>query len=443
MAAGQLKAPPVFSEDDDYLSWKNDITVWQMFTDLDKKKQGPAVYLAMTGRAREAVREIPAAELGGDGGLNKIIQKLDSLFLKDESTRAYIAFKEFHHFKRSSGEHFADFIIKFEKLYNKLVKHEMALPEAVKAYFLLNAANMTEENEKLARTTCGVLDYTHMKNTIMKIFGDPCGSEGNINIDPLPIKEECFIGRDRYVFSERKKEEDGKYRKRKPDKFKKTDGYDKSDMNPVGQDGNILRCFRCDSTRHLASKCPHRNNVPKSSDVNEVHITLFASSPDEKQYCLIGETLGRGVLDSGCTKTVSGELWMEEYLSTLPNDWKKLVKTDKTANSMYRFGDGKESKAVRNVVTPVAIGNKQYMMSIDVVKNDIPLLISKRSMKSLGMKLNFLNDTADIGDKAIPLICSTTGHYSLPLTKWDLDVKSTNVILHTTNFSELSKIEKA
>ena len=261
MATGQLKAPPVFSEDDDYLSWKNDITVWQMFTDLDKKKQGFAVYLAMTGRAREAVREIPTRELGADDGLTKIIQKLDSLFLKDESTRAYISFKEFHHFKRSSGEHFADFIIKFEKLYNKLVKHDMSLPEAVKAYFLLNAANMSEENEKLARTTCGVLDYTHMKNTIMKIFGDPCGgSEGNSNVEPLPIKEECYFGagRERYLQNDRRREEERKYRKVfKQDNYKKPDKYDKGEKNPVGQDGNILRCFTCDSTRHLASKCPH------------------------------------------------------------------------------------------------------------------------------------------------------------------------------------------
>ena len=28
--------------------------MWQMFTDLDQKKQGSVVYLARTGRAREA-----------------------------------------------------------------------------------------------------------------------------------------------------------------------------------------------------------------------------------------------------------------------------------------------------------------------------------------------------------------------------------------------------
>ena len=68
--------------------------MWQMFTDLEKKKQGPAAYLKMTGRTRE---------LGDDDGLNKLIKKLDSILLKDESARACLLFKVFHHFKRSSG----------------------------------------------------------------------------------------------------------------------------------------------------------------------------------------------------------------------------------------------------------------------------------------------------------------------------------------------------
>ena len=55
MATRQVKHPPVLSEADDYLSWKNDINTWQMFTDLSKKKEWPAMYQAMKGRATEAV----------------------------------------------------------------------------------------------------------------------------------------------------------------------------------------------------------------------------------------------------------------------------------------------------------------------------------------------------------------------------------------------------
>lgn len=53
--------------------------MWQMFTDLNKKKQGTAVYQAMTRTASKAAnREIQEEDLGKDDGLSKIIQKLDS-----------------------------------------------------------------------------------------------------------------------------------------------------------------------------------------------------------------------------------------------------------------------------------------------------------------------------------------------------------------------------
>ena len=55
---------------------------------------------------------------------------------------------------------------------------------------------------------------------------------------------------------------------------------------------------------------------------------------------------------------------MEEYLSTLPEDWKKKVKINNDKSSVYRFGDGKVSKATRNVITPIAIGHKQDMICL-------------------------------------------------------------------------------
>ena len=80
-------------------------------------------------------------------------------------------------------DYFAGFIIQFDKKYNKLVKCNVALPKAVRAYFLLNEANMTEENDKLARIH-RVLDSKHMKET-----GDPWGNKGIKNLETLSIKE--------------------------------------------------------------------------------------------------------------------------------------------------------------------------------------------------------------------------------------------------------------
>ena len=160
MTASQIKAPPVFNEEEDYLNWKNDLEVWKLSTDTEKKKRGPAVYLMLTGRAREAVRNLKPADIGKGIGLDEIIVKLDAFYLKDENTPAYVAFKEFYEFKRASGESFSEFIGKYEHLYHKLTRYKMDLPEGVQVFFLLHAANMTKENEKLAGTTEGKLTYS-------------------------------------------------------------------------------------------------------------------------------------------------------------------------------------------------------------------------------------------------------------------------------------------
>ena len=64
-------------------------------------------------------------------GVEIILSKLYLSFLKDRNTRDYVAFKELQEYKRISGENFANFIIRFQQLYSKLVKYDMALPEAV------------------------------------------------------------------------------------------------------------------------------------------------------------------------------------------------------------------------------------------------------------------------------------------------------------------------
>ena len=55
-----------------------------------------------------------AADTGKVESLDKIITKPDSIFLKDKKTRLYLASKEFYVYKRSNGENYSEFIVKFE-----------------------------------------------------------------------------------------------------------------------------------------------------------------------------------------------------------------------------------------------------------------------------------------------------------------------------------------
>ena len=174
MATKIGKMPPKLDDEVNFTEWRSDIDVWLLFTDIDKKKLGPAIYPALEGKARDVVRDIDKTKLASDTGVEEIINILESTFLKDENTRAYLAFNSFYNFRRTSGMTIVEFMTQYEKLYSEMKKYDMKLPEAVSAFMLLNAVNISDENERLARATLSKITYDEMKSKIMQIFAESC-----------------------------------------------------------------------------------------------------------------------------------------------------------------------------------------------------------------------------------------------------------------------------
>ena len=52
------KNPPVLSETKSYQQWSKQLNIWQMLTDVDKKKIALVVILNLSGKARETALEI-------------------------------------------------------------------------------------------------------------------------------------------------------------------------------------------------------------------------------------------------------------------------------------------------------------------------------------------------------------------------------------------------
>jgi len=407
-----LKNPPTFNpEGDDYLSWKKDIAVWKVIVGDDKKKQsGAAVYLSLQGTARDAVRDVDIDVLQTDTGLEDLIKLLDAVFLKDMSTQAFCAFRDFVEYKRSSGETFATFIVEFEKRYRKITQYKMELPTGAKAYFALQAANLTTDNERLARTTAK-LDYDDMKKQIQKVFGDTVGFGDNT----LPVKsEECFYTHSRGRGSG--------YRggRGRGSSFPRRDDYsnrqEEREDNPYVR-GRQLQCFNCQSTKHFANRCPQRKTTEEAQ--MSINITLLSGKGDVAQCYLMAECVGYGVLDTACTKTVAGTAWMEEYLASLTEQERvEVVKTERKTSSAYRFGDGVETRSVKTVDIPMLIpGNQLVKLEVDVVNNKIPLLISCPTMKKFGFVIDTKHDELHLEgtNDVLKLGSTVSGHYKMPI----------------------------
>ena len=96
------------------------------------------------------------------------------------------------------------------------------------------------------------------------------------------------------------------------------------------------------------------------------------------------------VLDSACNVTVCGENWLDNYLQSLSRcDRRKFQQKDK-------FGGGRMLKSGGKYWLPVVIAGKEVTVRTEVVKSDIPLLLSREAMKKAGVKIDLEKDTVTI-----------------------------------------------
>ena len=134
MADKDIRTPPALREDIPFENWKKEISIWQRFTTLSPRKQALAIFLSLTGKAREAVLELDIDTLNTDDGVDRVLEQLDKLYLKDKLQLAYQAYDNFRKFKRPSEMPIADFVIEFDRLYNRAKAYKMELPDGILAY---------------------------------------------------------------------------------------------------------------------------------------------------------------------------------------------------------------------------------------------------------------------------------------------------------------------
>ena len=82
--ASNFKSSPALNENSVYEQWEKEIAIWQAFTDLSSEKQGPTIFLTLSGKAREAVLELGVSKLTDKSGVKNVISKLDTLYLEGQ-----------------------------------------------------------------------------------------------------------------------------------------------------------------------------------------------------------------------------------------------------------------------------------------------------------------------------------------------------------------------
>ena len=171
---------------------------------------------------------------------------------------------------------------------------------------------------------------------------------------------------------------------------------------------------------------------------DDIHDVLLGL-PKEGKNGLLGETYGCGILDSGCSKNVTGTDWFKAYIETLDKQQLKEVKYEQS-ESRFRFGNPTIYKSIYKVTFPATIGSKKILISADVIGVEIPLLISKAAMKKANTVINFKHDTVRMFGESIKVRFTSTGHYCVCLNKY-IDVCYYGIEGFNVYFTNLQKID--
>ena len=444
-SASYNKAPPLLSASKSYSDWKKLINLWQTFTTLEKAKQGPALVLSLEGKAQEAALELDSKDISGEDGVKAVLIKLDKIYEKDKLIEKYNAIEKFETYKRSKETSIRDFLAEFDKRLHKTQSYKTTMSEDLKAYRLLKSANLDANHEKLIKATVSDLNYDEVRSKLIKIFSEdsfiPINELGSLSIkeEPtfhtserdaqdipedderyftedeestyytkqnrsgykFPYRQSSTFNRNRIPHNKRDSPSDSSnWRQEQPEK-KSVIKYAK---NPVDKNGRITRCSICESVNHWHQSCPDK---PLSgNETYMVHEILLHQNEikDQKQLqTLVAETWNCGILDSGASKTVCGEKWLEEFIESL-----SLVDREKvqyySSKSIYKFGDGERIQANGGARIPAFIGETAVQINTDIVTKELPLLLSKSFMKRANIVLDFKNDKASILNKEINLM---------------------------------------
>ena len=284
-----------------------------------------------------------------------------------------------------------DYVTEFEKLYNRTREFKMDLPQPVLAFKLLEYFDLEMKDRQLVFT--GV-DYSKPTTSFAQISSSL--KKSSLKVESACVASDVNYLRNRLARNTSYRGNRGGYRgrdtgtrsrgsfpsNREIPVWERGYGTNASSMssnssasskplNPDGPDGQPLRCLSCDSVRHSYGNMA-KGNIQKAC--------LFTGNTPQETLILMAESANSAVLDSACTSTVAGQEWMDCYIDSLGSHIKDTVK-EQPSDTMFKFGGDTVLQSTKKVTFQCIIAGTECEIETDVVSSEIPLLLSKDSMK--------------------------------------------------------------
>ena len=425
----------------------------------------------------------------GELVIKTIVEKVRDKLGQSDIEKCSDAWLDFINIKQEQDESAQSFVTRFEKVEASLRNSKIVIPNKALAIHLMNKSSMEQQSKENVLTKTNVNDekeiYESMKKSIREMKGNLTRNE---KVESKAIEnnktffgssEDRMTGRSRSKskFNPResrnrsksrsgrepwKRDYRGDSRKRNERSFSRNrDSYRSfRDQDRKGHRGGSYRRDRRSERSKGRSGSHHSRNGGKKNSSDEVNVVHFSEYKDnyESNDEFIKDTIEncddldrdiieivykegtdnidpyRGIVDSGCPRTVSGKPWMDAFIESKGDDIKV---TRRKENQYFKFGPSEVYKSSENFEIDVVIGDLKDKIRVSVVETNVPLLIGLDYQKKWGMVI-------DLGENEIHIrksnqtfrISQKNNHWTLPIQNESLHGQARKLVFHV----ELEKL---
>jgi transposase InsO family protein len=209
---------------------------------------------------------------------------------------------------------------------------------------------------------------------------------------------------------------------RQPRPYSKPQGYNNRPReysssqykpNPyAGQSQFKRKCYICQAEDHWVKDCKYNGLKNQSAEKSTFFQSEFVL--EEQVTFLIGETVNKALLDTGAPTTVCGKTWLRIFEESLSDKERAEIQTE-TCDRAFKFGDGDKVVATTKKKIPISLCGKDILLETHIVDNDVPLLLSRESMKKMGAIIDFRENTLQVLGGQGDIQITQSGHVVVPI----------------------------
>ena len=449
-------------------SYLRQVDAWTKVTRLPQDQRALVLYQHLQGRAWIEAEELDVETLASPQGMSVFRRWVQERYQEIEVSKIAEALTQFFkRLKRQPGQTVREFNSAFDRAHTRLLEIECRLPEVARAWAYLNALSLSSSEElsllasvnneyNTARLQRAATlhekslraPWSFRKPTYGNAGGDHRGKvKGVYHTELEDIDEEAYDVEDEAILEElaaelreasvaheqaRAKVKDAT-RGRSFDTEKGLPGTSAERLALAKSRSFCAGCKRrghwhrdpeCplnqakggDSARPIskdgngASSSPGKPADGKSArEAYVVHVAYELGDAHVKEGLL-------AITDCACSKTVAGQPWLEAYLEAARSSG--LDPQLEACEEEFRFGASRVFKATYAATIHFNVLGKHFAVRASIVNGEVPLLLSRKVLASLGMIYDIAGHKASfeqLGIRDYKLRFTQTGHPALPV----------------------------